>query len=96
MTFPPEFDQKVDMKKVNLDVMRPWISTRITELLGFEDEVVIDFTIGLLEEEVKTQIRIPAFGLTPISYVRRAETRSTPDANQLDRILGEKHANVHS
>ncbi|KAL1929361.1 hypothetical protein VTP01DRAFT_1499 [Rhizomucor pusillus] len=51
MKFPPEFDEKVDMKKVKLDVMRPWISQRITELLGFEDEVVIDFAYGLLEEE---------------------------------------------
>ncbi|KAL0095028.1 PWI domain-containing protein, partial [Phycomyces blakesleeanus] len=51
MSFPPEFDAKVDMKKVNLDVIKPWISNRITQLLGFEDEVVIDFAIGLLEEE---------------------------------------------
>ncbi|KAG0184479.1 Serine/arginine repetitive matrix protein 1 [Apophysomyces sp. BC1034] len=42
---------KVDIKKVNLDVIKPWISNRITQLLGFEDEVVIDFTFGLLEEE---------------------------------------------
>ncbi|CAO0793509.1 unnamed protein product [Mucor circinelloides] len=51
MSFPPEFDQKVDMKKVNLDVIKPWISNRITELLGFEDEVVIDYTCSLLEEK---------------------------------------------
>ncbi|CEP13732.1 hypothetical protein [Parasitella parasitica] len=51
MTFPSEFDQKVDMKKVNLDVIKPWISNRITELLGFEDEVVIDYTCSLLEEK---------------------------------------------
>ncbi|KAI8364556.1 PWI domain-containing protein, partial [Blakeslea trispora] len=62
MSFPPEFDQKVrlhshsfycvDMKKVNLDVIKPWISNRITELLGLEDEVVIDYTCSLLEEKV--------------------------------------------
>ncbi|KAG2203321.1 hypothetical protein INT46_006084 [Mucor plumbeus] len=51
MTFPPEFDQKVDMKKVNLDVIKPWISNRITELLGLEDEVVIDYTCSMLEEK---------------------------------------------
>ncbi|KAI9366524.1 PWI domain-containing protein, partial [Pilaira anomala] len=51
MSFPPEFDQKVDMKKVNLDVIKPWISNRITELLGLEDEVVIDYTCSLLEEK---------------------------------------------
>ncbi|KAI8979145.1 PWI domain-containing protein [Mycotypha africana] len=51
MSFPPEFEQKVNMKKVNLDVIRPWISNRITELLGFEDEVVVDYASSLLEEE---------------------------------------------
>ncbi|KAI8350935.1 SR-rich pre-mRNA splicing activator [Choanephora cucurbitarum] len=51
MSFPAEFDQKVDMKKVNLDVIKPWISNRITELLGLEDEVVIDYTCSLLEEK---------------------------------------------
>ncbi|KAI7906117.1 PWI domain-containing protein [Cokeromyces recurvatus] len=50
MSFPPEFDQKVDIKKVNLDVIKPWISNKITELLGLEDEVVIDYTCSLLEE----------------------------------------------
>ena len=40
------------MKKVKLDVIKPWITTRITNLLGFEDEVVIDFAFGLLEEKV--------------------------------------------
>ena len=39
------------MKKVNLDVIKPWISNRITELLGLEDEVLIDYTCTLLEEK---------------------------------------------
>ncbi|KAI8136798.1 PWI domain-containing protein, partial [Fennellomyces sp. T-0311] len=51
MDFPPEFNEKVDMRKVKLDVIKPWITTRITNLLGFEDEVVIDFAFGLLEEK---------------------------------------------
>ncbi|KAI8329123.1 PWI domain-containing protein [Chlamydoabsidia padenii] len=51
MNFPREFDQKVQIKKVNLDVIKPWIANRVTQLLGFEDELVIDFAFGLLEEE---------------------------------------------
>ncbi|CDH50351.1 pwi domain-containing protein [Lichtheimia corymbifera JMRC:FSU:9682] len=51
MSFPPEFDQKVNMKKVKLDVIKPWMTQRITELLGVEDELVIDFAFGLLEEK---------------------------------------------
>jgi len=41
---------QVDMKKVNLDVVRPWIQKRITELLsGIEDEVLIEYIFQLLE-----------------------------------------------
>lgn len=32
-----------------MDVMRPWIATKITELLGFEDEVLINSINGLLD-----------------------------------------------
>jgi hypothetical protein len=46
------------MKKVNLDVIRPWISNRITELIGLEDEVVIDYTCSLLEEKVIINITL--------------------------------------
>ncbi|XVF46572.1 hypothetical protein PTKIN_Ptkin03bG0037900 [Pterospermum kingtungense] len=47
--FPPELEHLVDMTKVKMDVMRPWIATRVTELLGFEDEVLINFIYGLLD-----------------------------------------------
>merc|ERR1719235_299637 len=30
--------------------MKPWITKRITELMGFEDDVVIDFCIGSLTD----------------------------------------------
>ncbi|KAF8962559.1 PWI domain-containing protein, partial [Flammula alnicola] len=52
MKFPPEFDKKVvDMRKVNLNVIRPWIAKKIIELIGFEDEVVVEYAMGLLEDE---------------------------------------------
>ena len=70
---------QVDMKKVKLEVIKPWITRksfcrtachslgdsgadqhtewaslllaeRVTELLGFEDEVVIEYVFGQLEE----------------------------------------------
>jgi len=40
------------MTKVNLDTIRPWVTRRITELLGFEDDVVIEFIFNQLEERV--------------------------------------------
>ncbi|KAG9082488.1 hypothetical protein FRC06_004971 [Ceratobasidium sp. 370] len=53
LTFPPEFNQKVDMRKVNLQVMRPWITKKVVELVGFEDEVVVEYAMGLLEDQSK-------------------------------------------
>ncbi|KAJ8750522.1 hypothetical protein K2173_015674 [Erythroxylum novogranatense] len=47
--FAPELDHLVDMGKVKMDVIRPWIANRVTELLGFEDEVLINFIYGLLD-----------------------------------------------
>ncbi|KAM0862412.1 hypothetical protein ACQ4PT_045294 [Festuca glaucescens] len=47
--FASELDHHVDMSKVKMDVMKPWIATRVTELLGFEDEVLINFIYGLLD-----------------------------------------------
>jgi len=37
-----ECPHQVDMRKVNLEVLKPWIEARITELLGgVEDEVLV-------------------------------------------------------
>jgi serine/arginine repetitive matrix protein 1 len=38
--FPPEFNQKVDMQKVNVQVMKKWVFPRLVprELLLTEDE----------------------------------------------------------
>ncbi|XP_072985051.1 uncharacterized protein [Typha latifolia] len=63
--FAPELDHLVDMSKVKMDVIRPWIATRATELLGFEDEVLINFVYGLLDgKEVdgkQIQIQLTGF-----------------------------------
>ncbi|KAI0183284.1 PWI domain-containing protein [Xylaria flabelliformis] len=47
--FPPEFNQKVDMQKVNLQVMKKWIASRISEILGSEDDVVIELCFNLID-----------------------------------------------
>lgn len=63
--FPAELDQLVDMSKVKMDVIRPWIANRTTEFLGFEDEVLINFIYGLLDgKEVdgkQIQIQLTGF-----------------------------------
>eukprot|EP01134_Creolimax_fragrantissima_P002967 CFRG2967T1 len=51
--FPPELDTDVDLSKIKLEVIKPWISTRVTELLGIEDDVVISYIFNILEEDKK-------------------------------------------
>ncbi|KAF9577803.1 hypothetical protein BGW38_006751 [Lunasporangiospora selenospora] len=50
INFPAEFNQKVNIKKVNLLVIKGWIANRIGQLLGIEDEVVVEYAVKLLEE----------------------------------------------
>jgi serine/arginine repetitive matrix protein 1 len=38
------------MRKVNLQVIRPWVAKKVVELVGFEDEVLIEYAMGLLED----------------------------------------------
>lgn len=49
--FPSAFKVPVDMTKVSMPVMRPWIAEKVEELLGFEDEVVAEMVTSALESE---------------------------------------------
>ncbi|KAF8242393.1 PWI domain-containing protein [Wilcoxina mikolae CBS 423.85] len=64
--FPPEYSKKVDMQKVNLEVMKQWIAQKVVDILATEDDVVIDFIFGMLEEDrfpdpKKIQLNITGF-----------------------------------
>lgn len=39
------------MRKVNLGVMRPWVTKKVVELVGLEDEVVVEYAMELLEDK---------------------------------------------
>lgn len=49
--WPAIFDQEVDMSRVNVEVMKAWINHKITELLGFEDDIVISYCLSQLVPE---------------------------------------------
>ncbi|GAA6027360.1 hypothetical protein JCM8097_002626 [Rhodosporidiobolus ruineniae] len=51
--FPASFEQKVDMRKVEMAVMKPWIAKKVIQLLGFEDDVLIEYIHSLLEDPEK-------------------------------------------
>lgn len=51
MKFSDVLSKKVDMSKVKLDILRPWISEKITQLLKLEDDVVEAYVVNQLEAE---------------------------------------------
>lgn len=43
LKFSEVLAEPVDMRKVKLDALKPWVHEKLTEILGFEDDVVIDY-----------------------------------------------------
>ena len=54
-TWPDKYDNKIDLAKVDLDVLSKWIEKRTTDLLGYEDDIVSGTVISLLEEYVQKE-----------------------------------------
>ena len=44
---------QIDMNKVKLDVLKPWITRKIAEFLKMDDDVVVEFVFNQLEEKVR-------------------------------------------
>lgn len=55
------------MSKVKLDVLKPWITQKITDILKMEDDVVIDYVNNQLEEKVNSTF------ITFLSHYLRAD-----------------------
>jgi len=51
LKFSKILNTKVNTAKIKMAVMKPWIEKRMIDLLGFEDELVINFVFTQLEEE---------------------------------------------
>lgn len=51
LRFHDVLTKRVDMTKVNLNTIKPWITKRITQFLGMEDEVVVEFVFNQLEAD---------------------------------------------
>lgn len=49
MKFPKEYEEKVDLKKLKFEAMKPWIAKRVTDLLGIEDEVLVAYIYEQIE-----------------------------------------------
>ena len=45
-----DLTKQVDLRKVNIGVLRPWIAKKVTEMIKFEDDVVVEYVFGMLED----------------------------------------------
>ncbi|KAJ2521222.1 separin protein [Coemansia sp. RSA 1939] len=64
MDFGKILKRPVDMTKVNIEAIKPWISERIKELLGLEDEVLHEFIVNMLEESSTPDPKMMQVNLT--------------------------------
>ncbi|KAJ8099925.1 PWI domain-containing protein [Lipomyces tetrasporus] len=69
--YPPEFDETVNLSKVNFPVMKAWIANEISEIAG-GDDIVTEYTVSLFEQDDKPQIKaiqIQLEGFLPSSTI---------------------------
>jgi hypothetical protein len=50
--FAPILETKVDLKKVNIDIISKWICEKVTDILGFDDDIINNLIVNLLNAEV--------------------------------------------
>ncbi|XP_952352.1 splicing factor, putative [Theileria annulata] len=48
--WPKSFSNPVDITKVKIDAFKPWISKRVSDLMGIEDDIVIDYCMSQLKD----------------------------------------------
>lgn len=106
LKFSDVLNQKVDIKKVNLEIIKPWIQKQITISLGLDDEVVYEYVINQLEQERypdgKTmQINLTGFldGKRAREFMDRLWTllldAMTTDDGIPQQLVAEKMAEIH-
>lgn len=46
--WPDEYDQRVNLGKVDMELVKMWIEKKVKELLGYEDDIASNTAISLL------------------------------------------------
>ncbi|VDN36542.1 unnamed protein product [Gongylonema pulchrum] len=59
------------MDRVNLDVLKPWITAKLNDILGMEDDVLIEYVFSQLEEK-SLNPKVMQINLTGFLNARRA------------------------
>uniref|UniRef100_A0A915EKK6 PWI domain-containing protein n=1 Tax=Ditylenchus dipsaci TaxID=166011 RepID=A0A915EKK6_9BILA len=72
MKFEPVLDTKVDLSKVNMEVIKPWITCKLNDILGIEDDVVIEYVFTQLEDQKNINPKVMQINLTGFLNARRS------------------------
>ncbi|KAG7387995.1 Serine/arginine repetitive matrix protein 1 [Phytophthora pseudosyringae] len=83
MTFPKCFEQRVDMRKVQREVINQWVTERVTQLLGFEDDIVVAMAINLLEPKVDERLDPKALQVALTGFLEKQAGAFTEELWQL-------------
>ncbi|CAD7961178.1 unnamed protein product [Amoebophrya sp. A25] len=68
--FSDRYKQDIDMRKIKFEVLRPWINKKVIEIMGFEDDIVIEYvssqlTFEKVEAHQKVEPKKFQMNLTP-------------------------------
>lgn len=72
MKFEQVLETKVDLSKVNIEVIKPWITAKLNDILGIEDDVVIEYVFTQLEDVKKLNPKVMQINLTGFLNARRS------------------------
>ncbi|KAJ1495523.1 PWI domain-containing protein [Baffinella frigidus] len=64
MKFPEEFATKVNLNMVHIDVMRPWVTKKVIQYVGFEDDIIINMVMAEMEKDNNPDPRLMQINLT--------------------------------
>ncbi|KAJ1862848.1 hypothetical protein LPJ73_000664, partial [Coemansia sp. RSA 2703] len=62
--FSSILSQPVDISKINMEVIKPWVGSKIRSTLGIDDEVLHEYIVGMLEESSRPDPRTMQVRLT--------------------------------
>ena len=82
------------MRKVNLDVIRPWVTKKVIELIGFEDEFLAEYAVSLLEDDTQP-VRFPHYRSVQAHKTSFVDSRPAQNADKSYRLSHEQYPYVH-
>lgn len=89
------------MRKVELAVMKPWIAKRVIELLGFEDDVLIEYINSLLEDQdnpvrLSITLLLPAYSSAVVlTDFGCTDHRRKESSNLINRFPRKENSIIH-